>query len=113
MQAGDLAWRLQILRKAVTQNALNEDVETWPVLATVWASKADVSDGERVRAEAVWASITTRFVIRRSTLTESITPLDRVQCDGRPYNVVGKKDVGPRREAFELTAVARAEIPSG
>lgn len=108
MRAGSLDRRLTLRRRVVTTNALNEDVETFPDLATVWASKADVSDAEKVRAQQVGAEITTRFVVRWSVDLATLNPKDRCACEGREYEITGVKEVG-RRDGIEITASARAD----
>lgn len=75
---------------------------------TVWASKEDVSDVERVRAQEVGAEITTRFRIRWSEAVRRFDARGRVLFDGREYSVSGVKEIG-RREGLEITAAARAE----
>jgi len=108
VEAGALDRRVQLLRATVTQDDANEDVYTWPLLAEVSASRQDVSDGERVRAQQVGASLTTRFQIRWSPEVDSLSPVDRLRCEGRTYDITGVKAIG-RRDALEITANARPE----
>jgi SPP1 family predicted phage head-tail adaptor len=75
-----------------------------------WASKADVSDGERWRASEVSAIITTRFVVRYSEFTRGITPKDRLTCDGFSYDISGIKEIDGRRKWLEITAAARSDL---
>ncbi|MCM2506068.1 phage head closure protein [Aureimonas altamirensis] len=105
--------RISIQRFNETTNAFNEVVKTWGTLATVWASKEDIKDGERFAAGQVSASITTRFQIRYSQTVSSVSPLDRVEFENRVYEIVGVKEIG-RREGLEITAAARADLaPTG
>lgn len=109
MKAGKLDRRILIEKKAVVQNDLGEEVETWTTLATVWGSKQDISDGERVAAAEVSATITTRFRIRYSSAVAVVNPGDhRLSYDGKIWDIWGVKEIG-RREGLELTAAARAE----
>jgi len=108
MIAGPLDRRVTLRRAAETTNDLNEKVQTWADLVTVWGSKTDVSDGERVRAQAIGSSITTRFQVRWSSITETVTPKDRVVCEGREYEITGVKEIG-RRVGVEITATARTD----
>lgn len=99
---------MQFRRATLTDNGFGM-VETWADYdLPVWAAKKDISDGERWRAQAVAAMITTRFQVRYSPLTASITAKDRLTCNGREYDITGIKDIG-RREGFEITASARAD----
>jgi SPP1 family predicted phage head-tail adaptor len=107
-QAGKLDRRLKIMRSTETVNNLNEPVLTWGVLADVAAGKRDVSDGERLRAKEMNASITTRFHIRWSRKVSDVDARDRVLFDGREYDIAAVKELG-RRVGLEITAAARAE----
>jgi SPP1 family predicted phage head-tail adaptor len=105
---GSLDRSLILRKRAVANNTLGEPVETFTDLATVRASKTDISDAEKVRAQQVGAEITTRFQIRWSVNWSDLNPKDRVACDLREYEVVGVKEIG-RREGIEITACARAD----
>lgn len=108
MKAGELDREVTLRRATVTKDEYNADVETWADLVTVWGSKKDISDGERIAAAATGASITTRFRIRYSADVAGVTPEDQLVCEGRTYNITGVKEVG-RREGLEITATARAD----
>lgn len=108
MQAGPLDRRIQFQRATLTDDGLSK-VETWADHGSpVWASKSDISDGERWRAGEVAAHVTTRFRVRWSQFTAAITPKDRLTCSGRKYDITGIKEIG-RRESLEITAAARAD----
>lgn len=101
--------RVQFRRAALVDNGL-EEVETFANHGSpVWASKADVSDGERWRSGEVQAHITTRFQVRYSAFSAGLTPKDRLVCEGMEYDISGIKEVGPRRTRLEITAAARAD----
>lgn len=106
MRAGALDRRIVIERATTTPDEFNASGETWAALATVWASKSDVKDGERMRAGAVSSEITTRFQVRYSTTLADVGPKDRVRFDGRTYDIVAVKEIG-RNEGLEITAAAR------
>jgi SPP1 family predicted phage head-tail adaptor len=106
--AGKLDRRIRIMRSSETVNALNEPVLTWGVLADVAAGKKDVSDGEKLRAKEMNASITTRFHIRWSAKVSDVDARDRILFDGREFDIVAVKEID-RRVGLEITAAARAE----
>jgi SPP1 family predicted phage head-tail adaptor len=108
MQAGSLDRRIVLQRYSLTRDDLNNAVETWTTLATVWAEKLDISDRERVTAAQLGADITTRFRIRYSSAVAALNPKDRVLYGGRTYDVMGVKEIG-RREGLELTTAARTD----
>lgn len=106
--AGNLDRRVQFRRAALVDTGLSksevfEDFG-WPV----WASKVDVSDGERLRAAEQQANISARFRVRWSPFVAGITPKDRLVCDGVDYDISGLKEIG-RREFREITANARSD----
>lgn len=109
MQAGKLDRRLTLRRKTTTTDEFGAEIATWADVATVWASKQDVSDGERVRAQQVGARITTRFQVRWGSVTKTISAEDQVVCEGVLYEVTARKEIG-RREGVEITATAQADV---
>lgn len=113
LPAGRRDTRIEVQRQVTTKNTLNEDVPSWVTVANRWAEKLDVSDGERVRAAEVGATITARFRILRDSVARTITPKDRIVVrdaigGDRTYYIAGIKDIG--RQGFEITAAARADL---
>lgn len=108
MLAGELDRRITIQRYGITYNEDNEPVEGFSDLATVWASAQYASDGERVRAAEVGATITIRFQIRYSSTVASVNPKDRVLYDGKVFDISAVKELG-RREGLEISAAAAAD----
>lgn len=108
MRAGPLDRRITIERATATTDAFGGETLTWATVATVWGSREDVTDGERWRAAEVAATITTRFRIRWSSDVSSVSPKDRLVCEGRTYQIHHVKEI-QRRTGLEITASARAE----
>ena len=108
MQAGALDRRITIERYGVTYNADNEPTEAWTTLATVWASIQYASDGEKVRAAEVGATVSVRFQIRYSSTVKDVDAKDRILYDGKTFDIVGVKELG-RREGLEISAAAAAD----
>lgn len=108
MRAGERGRRVQVRRAALVLGPLGQ-AEVWsnhgPLL---WASRTDVSDGERYRAEQVERTLTTRFVLPWSPFTAGLTTRDRLVCERRGYDIVGVKEIG-RRRLIEVTAASRSE----
>lgn len=112
VQAGDLDRRITFERldAAAGKTAYNEQREVWTPVVTVWARKNDASDGEAFRALEVGAQLTTRFLIRYSTIALTLTPKDRIRYKTDLYNITGiKEPVGTRNQWLEISAVARAD----
>ena len=108
-KTGDLDDRLTIERAAVTYDEFNGAVETWSALATVAAGKTDLSDRELLAAQQVGASMQSRFVIRSSVLTRTVTAKDRLLYEGDVWNIAGVKEMGGRNRFLEITAARRAD----
>lgn len=106
--AGDLDRRVQFRRAVLVDDGIASKLQFANHGSPVWASKLDVSDGERYRAAEVQAVVTTRFRVRWSAFTAAITPKDRLVCEGRDYDITGIKEIG-RREYVEITAAARQD----
>lgn len=108
MNAGDLDRRITLRRKTETNTGLGVTM-TWADLGTVWASRKDVSDGEKMAAGGVMATLAARFVVRSSTLTRGLTPKDALIEGGKTFQIMGVKEMG-RRDFLEITAEARADL---
>ena len=108
MLSGPLDRRLTVRRATVSKDAFNADVSSWGDLVTVWASKEEVRDGEKIRAQQVGASITARFQTRWTATMAGVTTSDQLLCEGRLFNITGKKELG-RRDGLEFTATAQAD----
>jgi SPP1 family predicted phage head-tail adaptor len=108
LAAAKLDRRIVLQRATFAQDATGQQIATWATLATVWASKQDVSDGERIAAAEVSAEITTRFQIRWGSPWSDLNPKDRVSYDGRTYDISAVKEIG-RRVGLEITAAARSD----
>lgn len=108
MDAGRMDRRITLERFTETRDEFNSPVQAWAPLATVGASKEDIRDAERWSAQEVGAEVTTRFRIRYSATVADLNPKDRVQFDGRQYDIAAVKEIG-RREGLEITANARAD----
>lgn len=108
LPAGDLDRRIVIQRATITYDGLNNPQQSWATLATVWASKLDLYDSERLAAKEVGADMTTRFQIRYSTTVSGVNPKDRLTYAGKTYSIVNVKEIG-REQGLEITANARID----
>jgi len=108
LPAGKRDTRIEVLRSVTFKDALNADIASWSTVGTIWAAKADVSDGERVRAAEVGAILTSRFRVLRNAFTRTITPRDRIVIGAQTFDITGIKELD--RVGFEITAAARQDL---
>lgn len=101
--------RVTVLKRSTTVNDLNEPVESWASPFTVWGDVNYVSDAERLRNGTPLATNMIRVVIRSSSQSRAVTPMDRLSVEGREYEINGIKPVD-RLNRIELTASARADV---
>jgi SPP1 family predicted phage head-tail adaptor len=105
---GNLDRRIVLLRATSTRDAVNAKVESWATLSTVWASFTPVSDGEKFASGQINANLSARFVIRYSTAIADLDEKDRLQFDGKTYDILGAKEI-TRREWIEITGATRTD----
>lgn len=106
--AGKLDRRITLHRYVATNTALGV-TEAWADLGTIWASRKDVSDGEKMAAGGVMATVAARFVVRSSDLTRGLTAKDALTEGGRAFQIAGIKELD-RRGFLEITAETRADL---
>lgn len=108
MNAGKLDRRISFERFALVDDGFQQ-VETWAAHGSaVWASKKDVSDGEKTQAGSVSAILTSRFEVRSSTFTRDLTAKDRITYRGENFDIFGIKEIG-RSNRLEITAGAKVD----
>lgn len=119
MAAGPLDLRARFERATPGRDALGGAAnDGWQALGTVWAAKSDASDAERFAADQKTAVLTSRFVVRSSELTRSVTPADRLVIRAHrqetAFEILGVKQTKDGRDRFiEITAIARVDAEAG
>jgi head-tail adaptor len=113
MRAGKMDRRIQLLRGALQDNGMNSalvwtDTETDALGPKLWAEKDEMSGTEGARAQSKSAELEVRFVVRFSALTRSVTPSDRLDCEGVIYGITRIKEIG-YRDRLEFGALANAD----
>jgi phage head-tail adaptor, putative, SPP1 family len=104
--AQDLDRKITIQRYTSVPNEFNEPIETWADFFTCRAKRRDVSDGEKFAAGQIGSTLTTRFVVRSSSETRTLTTKDRLVHEGATFNILGVKEANEGRFRFiEITAV--------
>ncbi len=96
-------------RSTTTKDDFNTDVETWTLLATVWAAYEPIRDGEKFRAGETAAGLSGRFTIRYSSQVADLNPKDRLIFKGVTYAILNVKEAEGRKVALEITCTARGD----
>ena len=110
MAAGALDRLVQFQRYTETDDGYGVK-QTWANHGSpIWASKKDVSDGEKAAAGWIEATLVSRFVVRWSAFTAAMTPADRLACGGMAYEIIGIKEGKGRRRWIEITATGRNDL---
>ena len=110
--AGKLDRRIQFRRYTESDDGF-QMVKTWADHGTpVSAHKQDISDGERMRADAVSATLTARFEVRSSIFSRALTAKDALTYNGVTFAIYGIKELG-RNNRLEITAGSEGDNDSG
>lgn len=108
--AQELDRSISVERSTEAENEFNEPVVTWSVFVKVRAKRRDASDGEKVSAGQLGATLMSRFVIRSSVTTRKILPTDRISHDEKLWNILGIKQADEGRNRFlEITAITSVD----
>lgn len=70
------------------------------IVAEFWAALVPKSEEERFAASQIYAS---QVVVFRTHFMDDLTETDRLECDGKTYNIVGLREIG-YRAGLEITA---------
>lgn len=114
--AGDLDRRIRFERDQLGRDDMGGTTsEGWAPLGTVWANRADASDGETYKAEETAGTRVTRFRVRSSRMTRAVTTKDRISfrdaiAGEQLYEILGVKETTQGRNRFlEFSAVVRTD----
>ena len=93
-------------RKARVPDGGGGGTESWAPLGTRWASVEPLRGRERDMAQQTESPRNYRIIVRRDSLTATVTAADRVMWRDRPMNIRFVADAGPRPllQTFEVEA---------
>jgi SPP1 family predicted phage head-tail adaptor len=100
MRAGDLDRKVNLERYTLNQNDFGEPIETWSLIASVWASRAILSGNETFESDQTAALALYRF---RMYYRSDLDATCRIVYEGRNYNIKFIAEIG-RREGLDITA---------
>lgn len=103
---GELDRRITVQRvMEVGRNEFNEPIYELADLATLWASRIDVSDAEKYAAGTIGSALLSRFVVRSNETTRGLLHTDTIVHGGADWNIDGIKQTRDGRNRFiEITA---------
>lgn len=106
--AGQRNTRISFERDAGGDDALGgEGLGVWQQLFTCLASVRYGTSAERRAAAGEQASQTATFRVLANPAVRGVTVRDRIQCDGRAWDVTGIAPIGaPAPREIEFTATA-------
>ncbi|MFG6514423.1 head-tail adaptor protein [Sulfitobacter sp. TB366] len=107
---GELRARVQFRRAGVVDDGFS-NTEAWADHGNPQrARRSDVSDSEKWRAGAVGATISARFVVRRTDFTAGLTPKDRLTHKGQEFEITGIRALADAPIYWlEISATAEAD----
>ena len=107
MDASNLDRRVTFQREVRVPDGAGGSAVTYEDLGTVWAGRADMSDGERVNSQKIETFLASRFVVRNTAFTKGIRAADRILHDGQTLEITGIKEAkGPRGQFLEFSTEA-------
>ena len=104
MQSGRLDQRITIERVTYTQTGTGDVIETWSLLAEVWAAVEPLNGREYFAANAVQSETTTRIRLR---YLADLNVVDRINHEGTLYNI--NSIINPPSGDAELVLMCRAQ----
>ena len=105
---GQLDRRITIQTFVAAGTDSGEPLETYSTLATRWAEVHQATGREIYRAGTPIVTTAFTFVVRRDSVTKTVTPRMRILWDGRTFDVVGPpRDAEAAREFLEILATER------
>ena len=97
---GKLNRRLTIRRRTLVVDPQWGDTYEWQDLRTIWGAMAYDSADEEFAAGQLYAERAVTFTIR---FTRDLSALDRIECVGVEYDILGITEIG-NRDGLEVKA---------
>lgn len=103
MKDGQLDRNIVVQRSTSTLNGYGEAAETWAPVVTLRVRLVTLSADELITGAGQEAASTITF---ESRFADGITVADRLEYEGRPFDIRGVAEIG-RRAGLTIRAVAR------
>jgi len=109
MRLGKLNKRIAIRRvSSSTRNGLNEAIDVWAEFGRFMAEQVQQTPTEGWKADQTAAQVTRIWRLRWTARAATISPSDRLVCDGREFSIIGVTEIG-RRVGVQITGIAYSE----
>lgn len=104
MRAGKLNRQISIIQPSVTGRSTDgEPIFSWSTILNTWADRVPLSGREYARMDTRWSEVTTRFIMRYSSLIDSkCRILDLV--DNAEYDIKAIIEMDNKRAGLEIMA---------
>jgi len=102
MDASQLRSRIKIMSPTKTQDEYGQATIVWVLLAELWVNVMAVRGREFFAAAQINQETTVKFTIRYRA---DITTLNRIEYDGKGYDITGVIPLAGRKEWLELMAI--------
>lgn len=115
MLAGRMDRVIRIKRATVVSGGFGKKEEFALVGPVLFAERRDMSDQEKQRAGETEGSLASRFTVRWTPFTSTITSNDILVHEGRDFTIVGVKEAAAtvpasnRRRAIQITTSIRTD----
>lgn len=106
---------IRIKRSTVVPSGFGKKEQFELVGPVLFAEKKDMSDQEKQRAGETEGTLASRFTVRWTPFTNTITSNDILVHEGRDYTIIGVKEAAAlipasnRRRAIQITTAIRTD----
>jgi SPP1 family predicted phage head-tail adaptor len=97
MRAGKLDRIIVVQQVSLSQDIMNEPIQTWSTYLTCYAEWRPITTNERFRAQGDHSIDAGRFITR----FYAINPLMRISFDSKIYKITGISEI-TRRQGLEI-----------
>lgn len=106
MRAGKLNRLISIRSPSATARSTDgEPIVTWStVLGNVWADVQPLSGRELFRASERYSEVTTRFIVRYSSLVDATMRVIDLGASSAAYDIKAVIDINDERKGLEILA---------
>lgn len=110
MRAGRRDRLIEIQASYVVRDDAGEQIVVWATTASEWAEKVENHGAERFAAQQLAGAAVRSFRFLWNDATKTITVLDRIMYEGRPFDILDVREIG-YHEGIEVDCKTAGELP--